>query len=177
MRVSLWNLVEDVWMKVDIFHSHMQCKYKVTRTVFTVWGAGIWSCEVTPMVKVYFVTNRHICWLLVGWQLNISWTTVHEHFTISWSLCTSHLKPHPRHARGKAGTITSYSPACVSLGGGVNTHFDFFVVWFSDCSKSSRARSEQTTSSHLKIKLTSLQMNGGFTFNLSVVAVSRHLVI
>ena len=131
MRVSLWNLVEDVWMKVDIFHSHMQCKYKVTRTVLTVWGAGIWSCEVTPMVKVYFVTNRHICQLLVGWQLNISWTTVHEHFTISWSLCTSHLKPHPWHARGKAGTITSYSPACVSLGGGVNTHFDFFVVWFS----------------------------------------------
>ena len=43
----------------------------------------------------------------------------------------------PRHGREKAGTITSYSPACVSLGGGVNSHFHFFVAWFSAGWKSS----------------------------------------
>ena len=51
-------------------------------------------------------------------------------------LCTSHLKPTPHtppRARAprtphQAGIITSYSPAYVSLGGGENTRFHFFVV-------------------------------------------------
>ena len=85
--------------------------------------------------------------------------------------------PHPRHGQGKAGTITSYSPACVSLGDGVSTRFHFFVAWFSDGSKSSGGESEQMTSSHLKIRLTSLRMSRGFTLNLSVVAFSCRLVI
>ena len=57
-----------------------------------------------------------------------------------------------------------------------NTHFHFFVAWFSDGSKSSGRVSEQKTSSNLKIKLTS-QMSGEFTVNLSVVAFSRRFVI
>ena len=92
------------------------------------------------------------------------------------TLCTSHLNP-PGHWRGKAGTITSYSPVCVSLGGGVNTRFHFFVAWFSDSSNSFGRASERTTSSRLKIRLTSSRMSGGLTFNLWVVACSRHLVI
>ena len=35
--------------------------------------------------------------------------------------------PHPGQGWGKAGIITSYSSAGVSLGGGVNTHFQFFA--------------------------------------------------
>ena len=58
--------------------------------------------------------------------------------------------PHPGYGQGKAGIITSYSPACVSLGGGVNTRFHFFVAWFSDGSKSSGRGSELTTSCRLK---------------------------
>ena len=71
----------------------------------------------------------------------------------------------------------SYSPVCVSLGGGVNTCFHFFVAWLSDGSKSSEGRSERTTSSCLKIRPTSLWMSRGFTFNLSVVTFSCRLVI
>ena len=57
---------------------------------------------------------------------------------------------------GNVGIITSYSPACVSLGGGVSTHFHFFIAWFSDGLKWTGGRSEGTTSSHLKIRLTLL---------------------
>ena len=78
--------------------------------------------------------------------------------------------PHPGYARGKAGTITSIHQL-------VNTSFHFFIVWFSDGSKSSRERGERTSSSRLKIRQTSLRMSGGFTFNLSVVAILRRLVI
>ena len=60
----------------------------------------------------------------------------------------------PPHPRGKAGVITSYSPACVSLGGGVNTCFHFFVAWFTDGLKSSGGGSEQMTLNCLKIRLT-----------------------
>ena len=74
------------------------------------------------------------------------------------------------------GIITSYSPACVSLEGGVNTHFHFFVVRFLDGWKSSGGGSEWMTSSPLKIWLTSSQMSGGFTSNLSVVTFSCPLV-
>ena len=63
------------------------------------------------------------------------------------------------------------------LGGGVSTCFHFFIAWFSGSSKLTRGGSEGTTSSHLKIRLTTSQMSRGFTFNLSVVAFLRHLVI
>ena len=87
------------------------------------------------------------------------------------------INPHPGHSWEKEGTITSYSPACVSLRGRVNTCFHFFVAWFSDGLKLSRGGSEQTTSSHLKIRLTPSSMSRGFTFNLSVVTFLCHLVI
>ena len=61
--------------------------------------------------------------------------------------------------------------------GELNTRFHFFIAWFWDGSKSSGGGSEQTTSSSLKIRLTSSQMSGEFTFNLSVVAFSCCLVI
>ena len=61
--------------------------------------------------------------------------------------------------------------------GRVNTRFPFFVVWFSDGSKSSRGVSDRTTSSRVKIRLTSSRMSGGFTFNLSVVAFLCHSII
>ena len=59
---------------------------------------------------------------------------------------------------------------CVSLGGGVNTHFHFFVVWFSDGSKSSGGEWADD------FKLSETQANF-FTFNLSMVTFLCHLVI
>ena len=88
-----------------------------------------------------------------------------------------HQSTHPANGQGKTGTITSYSLACASLAGGVNTRFHFFVAWFSDGSKLSGRGSERTTSSSLKIRLTSLPMSRGFSFNLSVVAFLCCLVI
>ena len=83
----------------------------------------------------------------------------------------------PRACLGETGIITSYSPACVSLGGGANTRFHFFVAWFSDGSKLSGGGREQTTLSRLKSRPTSLWMSAGFTFNLSVVEFLHCLVI
>ena len=69
-------------------------------------------------------------------------------------LCTSHLKPpHPGHGQGEAGTITSYSSACVSLGGGVNARFHDFQFAHSF---------PQMALSRLKIRLTSSWMSRGF---------------
>ena len=96
------------------------------------------------------------------------------------TLCTSHLNPTATATPGMAGAKWEQSPhihqLCVSLGDGVNTHFHFLIAWFWDGSKSSGGGSEQTTSSRLKIRRTSL-WGGGFTFNLSVVAFSCCLVI
>ena len=76
---------------------------------------------------------------------------------IYYLLCVMHLSfetpalhrarapPPPGHHRGKVGTITLYSSACVSLGGEVDTHFHFFVAWFSDGLKSSGGGNEWTT--------------------------------
>ena len=82
--------------------------------------------------------------------------------------------PPPPACPGESG---EHSPVCVSLGGGVNTRFHFFVAWFSDGSKSSGGVSERTTSSRLKIRRTSTQMSRGFTFNLSVDTFLHCLVI
>ena len=67
--------------------------------------------------KLCFTPSRYIYMSLQGltetlisqWQYHLS------------LLCTSHLTSHP------PGIITSYSPASVSLGGGVNTHFRSFL--------------------------------------------------
>ena len=75
----------------------------------------------------------------------------------------------PTHGLGKAGTITSYSPPCVSLGVGWTLAFT--------SSKSSGGGNEWTTSSHLKIRLTSSWMSRGFIFNFSVVTFLCCLVI
>ena len=72
--------------------------------------------------------------------LNFKHFNTDQNAPVIWKPC-----PHPGHGGGKAGIITSYSPVCVSLGGGVNTHFHFFVAWFSDSSKLSGEGSEQTT--------------------------------
>ena len=67
-------------------------------------------------------------------------------------------------------TPTSYSPACVSLGGGVKTHFHFFVIWFVALQMAqSFSRSENQANFFAD--------EWGFTFNLSVVAFLHHLVI
>ena len=84
-------------------------------------------------------------------------------------LCVMHQSfetPASRHGWGKAGITTSYLPARVSLGGGVNTHFHLFIAWFSDGSKSSGGGggegSEQTTSCCLWVVCHHLQ-GGDFT--------------
>ena len=48
----------------------------------------------------------------------------------------------------------------------------FFVTWFSDVLKLSGGRGERRTLRRLKIRLTTLWVSRGFTFNLSVVAFS-----
>ena len=90
-----------------------------------------------------------------------------------WSLHYAPVNPPLEWPGGNGDNHLIFTSLCFPM----NTRFHFFVAWFSDGSKSSGGVSEWTTSSSLKIRLTSLPMSRGFSFNLSVVAFLCCLVI
>ena len=123
-------------------------------------------------------TRDEVRFCELGWVLNfwsgpacLSWDCCQCQLAVPW-LCPacyclacqcdfnapSHLKPPPP-TPGMAGESGDnhliFTSLCFPLGR-VNTHFHFFVAWFSDGSRSSGGQggSERMTSSHLKIMLT-----------------------
>ena len=110
---------------------------------------SVWVCLALCLIKL---VNRRCCyvwiWRLVGSTIQSKEEEKTLHFAPCTQLYSCHFNaqvlawepasatlmhksfvppPHLRHTGGKAGKITSYSPASVSLGGGVNVRFHFFA--------------------------------------------------
>ena len=144
-----------------------------TGSLFIVF-CEFFGLSLFGFVSLIKLVNRRCCYVWIWRLVGSTIQSKEEEKTLHFAPCTqlyschfnaqvlawepasatpmhkSFVPPHLRHTGGKAGKITSYSPASVSLGGGVNTRFHFFAQ----------------------------KVGGeGFTFDLSAVTFSCCLVI